>query len=77
MSGAHIFETTVQNVRDRETAVAIAMGWLRDELDSVDLADVDTFEETSGVRVQFCARLSEAQIETVEDSTGFQYLGTT
>lgn len=75
MTDAHIFETTVQNVRDDDMAVAVAMGWVRDELDSVDLADVDTFSEPEGVRVQFCARFTEKQVEIMTESDGFQYLG--
>lgn len=75
MAEAHVFDTVVRNVRDDSTASAIAMGWLRDVLDEVDIAQVETTEEAEGTAVKFYARLSESQATKIEGASGFRYIG--
>lgn len=76
MVTAHVFGVVVQNVRKPETASAIAMGWLRDDLESVDIAEVETKVVQEGTEVTFYARLTEEQVERIKDHRSFSYFGT-
>lgn len=72
---AYRIQTTVQNISDENTAVAIATDWLRDDLDSLDIAQVDASVGTGETEVRFIVRLSEEQVATVQSLDTVMFLG--
>jgi len=75
MTDTYIVEVTVQNVSDTAMGAAVAMGWIRDEIESFQLNDVDSFSEENGIRYHYYMQLSDAQFEKLDSKDGFHCLG--
>lgn len=75
MGNAYQVSTTVGNVEDEETAVAIATDWLRDILPEIDVATVHTNSGVGETEVMIVLRVSDSDLDTIEAADGFTVMG--